>query len=1363
MGEAKTDALESPPLAPLSTASLPTEQNGLSPEDVDLHKTMEELDDPGFSLYVFPPNCTAQSDRILLEHVTAADTVLSLRQLVAEYPQVAAYTCYHLEAEINKDGKQQCVPLNDFVELGEYPDIVDQVEIKMILEKYDARKARQHVGRFRELLVNPPIPQSVLAESSQAAMGKKTRTNSMRSSRDGKLSTKKKKGTSKSEDGNDTKSLTTSSSSNPDQKECLVGGNGKPDLPGKVPPVSDKVYSALDQIQIPVPNNLGDYYTMTTTGDDLKESKLNALGQGNGGSGSTVELPTCIRSIVFSGFNPPPASRKLTGDLLYLEIQVEGEESVLHVTSHVDGFFINRSSQGHFNPHVHEAHGHQDHLLLNVLRNASSVFETSYQSVLSRASMLAKEGPASIQWMIAAGNDIGGKLPWITPSNGSSESHKYDKNRAEDELCASYGMEERGILRDWNEEYQCCRELPATTLKEKIVRARVMYKIVTEFVEAATQGAMAIVEGHIPPINPMDEPNAHVYVFNNIFFSLPVDGKSSGKDATNQNDEGGYSAANRDLQGVKALNEADIAGLYTLATAVVDYLGIRVIAQSLIPGILQGEAASKLIYGSVDGGKTIAFNPKMHDLMLKASTKLHLAEREIQPLGPESPETGSDQTSKAKSSSNNENEEINKGQAGTDIVKLCGPVEAKGILGSDGRMYALDLVRITPKDSTYYEPQPLSNENADGLHFQREDETYVALLRPELINLYVLWRRNQIRRANRDANNKSKELNSKASDNNNTLKKQIENSEEAPTENADEPALKPEKVPSTSESTKDVSLVSTKEDESAPIQFNPNVFMKYDACVDKEQVARDESLARDAADYLQRVVLPAFVADLRRGSISPADGYSLAELMHSCGINMRYLGRLASLIAKSEDSPTNNTAYLSELLEAEMVARATKHLLGNILTSNPDVRAALGQALLCILNGIFGGCMDAHSNTIDQSEELKLTQAQKNTGSSQTNPAAYANGVGKHPSGQSAQQLDPSSVWTKLKTHIKKSFDYELFIWGSHSNAKVSKRVYPHVLLRRICQRTGLRVCSRDYDFTIDAPFTIADITGVVPIVKDSLPNHPLPLAKQLLERGRFYLSTGSLASAYELLQEASALLFQVCGAAHEDAALCSSSLATVLYHAGDVAGAIAQQQRALVLYTQLNGVDYHDTVFAHANLALFLHANNQSDLAALHMRRSIYLLELCAGANSPELGSLYFKLGMICQDAGHLTLALECHQESLRRGNLDSLQSATTYHQMALACALMGDFREALVHEKKVYSIYKEIFGEKDTHTLDSAKYMTRFTEKAVEGAKGRREVDAAAAADAIANQLLQELEQGATTSKKKKSKKGKQAATKC
>lgn len=68
---------------------------------------LELAEDAGFTLVIEPP-AAAKSEPVRLEHVSASDTVLSLRQLVAEYPALACYTCYHLEA-LSADGKTSYV------------------------------------------------------------------------------------------------------------------------------------------------------------------------------------------------------------------------------------------------------------------------------------------------------------------------------------------------------------------------------------------------------------------------------------------------------------------------------------------------------------------------------------------------------------------------------------------------------------------------------------------------------------------------------------------------------------------------------------------------------------------------------------------------------------------------------------------------------------------------------------------------------------------------------------------------------------------------------------------------------------------------------------------------------------------------------------------------------------------------------------------------------------------------------------------------------------------------------------------------------------------------------------------------------
>ena len=141
-----------------------------------------------------------------------------------------------------------------------------------------------------------------------------------------------------------------------------------------------------------------------------------------------------------------------------------------------------------------------------------------------------------------------------------------------------------GSHRDWNEEYQQCKSMPMNTISDKVMRARALYKIEQDFKLASQNGAEAIMSGFVQPINPMDPPSSYVYVFNSIFFSLSVPGagRDSAADAKEKNGEdvsiGGENVVDtitslkHDLQGVVALNNADVPGLHTLATCVMDYI-----------------------------------------------------------------------------------------------------------------------------------------------------------------------------------------------------------------------------------------------------------------------------------------------------------------------------------------------------------------------------------------------------------------------------------------------------------------------------------------------------------------------------------------------------------------------------------------------------------------------------------------------------------------------------------------------------------------------------------------------------------------------------------------------------------------------
>ena len=69
--------------------------------------------------------------------------------------------------------------------------------------------------------------------------------------------------------------------------------------------------------------------------------------------------------------------------------------------------------------------------------------------------------------------------------------------------------------------------------------------------------------------------------------------------------------------------------LYTLATSVVDYLGVRLVAQSIIPGILQGDQQSRLMYGSVEAGAKLKAKSEMRELLQPVAKQMFLTERKV--------------------------------------------------------------------------------------------------------------------------------------------------------------------------------------------------------------------------------------------------------------------------------------------------------------------------------------------------------------------------------------------------------------------------------------------------------------------------------------------------------------------------------------------------------------------------------------------------------------------------------------------------------------------------------------------------------------------------------------------------------------
>ncbi|KAK4994666.1 Intracellular distribution of mitochondria [Elasticomyces elasticus] len=539
--------------------------------------------------------------------------------------------------------------------------------------------------------------------------------------------------------------------------------------------------------------------------------------------------PKTLKAIFLSPWNPPPYHLRAKGHLLYLQITTnEGEQ--YQITSHVSGFFVNKCVTQKFDPFPKAAgKSHSAHSLLTLIGQLSPSFEGSFTKLQEwngqrdplAAFQLANTIPAS---------------PWmVSPSSVSTTSHQPDITRTQESYLIS-GAETAETLRDWNEEFQSTRELPRETVQDRVFRERLTAKLFAEYNEAAVRGAVLVARGEVAPLNPTENKDAQIFVYNNVFYSFGADGV--GTFAPDGGDEAARVATGKDVMGVRAVNQLDINGLFVPGTVVVDYLGKRIVGQSIVPGIFKqrGEGEHQIDYGGVESKDVIAEHEAFVAPFAEMSKAMRVKEHAVW-----------DKESKRHD--------------------LKASVETKGLLGTDGRKYVLDLYRITPLDVVWLEQH--RTEPEDGGDSKESSENYphrMAVLRPELVESY--WRlkvreyvQNEIvqrREAKKQANGTNEQA--KLTDGQHT-------NGEAPANNGETESKSKETTVAKKPATNGVET-EKKEPEQERVDvsgfqltLNPDVYsgQKPQTDDEKEEWAKDEAEVRAACKYLIADVVPKMV------------------------------------------------------------------------------------------------------------------------------------------------------------------------------------------------------------------------------------------------------------------------------------------------------------------------------------------------------------------------------------------------------------------------------------------------------------------------------------------------------------------------
>ncbi|KAI2470568.1 clustered mitochondria-domain-containing protein [Annulohypoxylon bovei var. microspora] len=989
--------------------------------------------------------------------------------------------------------------------------------------------------------------------------------------------------------------------------------------------------------------------------------------------------PKTVKSIALSPWNPPPYHLRQKGHLLYLLITTnEGEQ--YQITSHVGGFYVNKSSNSKFDPLPRAApKGYSAHSLLTLLTQISPSFSESFEKLLHYNSH--KDPLATFQMTNAIP-----AAPWLVPSQNSSLcAHTPDITRTQEGYLIS-GVDNTDTLRDWNEEFQSARELPKETVQDRVFRERFISKLFADYSDAAARGAILVARGEVTPLNPTEERDAQIFVYNNVFFSFGADGV--GTFTSEGGDDAARVATGKDVNGVRVVNQLDIDGLYSPATVVVDYLGKRIVGQTVVPGIFKHRepGENSIEYGAVEGKEIVAADERFAPTFEKLSKALKVKKHPVW-----------DKDGKR--------------------FDLEASVETKGLMGTDGRKYVLDLYRITPLDVLWLEENSTTEEQKTELDYPHR----MTVLRSELVELirnqkWTEWVNKELERLKQKSKAKSEdEQTNKEEKPSSTEEKSTDEAEGKPTEpSEDAPAEEEERI------------------DASEFQFalNPDAFSGQvpQTEAEKEELAADEEDVRNSCKYLRESAIPDFVNDIKVSDLPfPMDGLSLAKMMHKRGINMRYLGKIVSLC----EGP--RLLRLRDLCLHEIISRAFKHVAGKYLRYLPIplTSSCISHLLNCLLGSGFNS-----NPTADIDESLKALYPEADL--------AFAS-------------VTPESLRQEIAAQVFRRFRFTL-------NSDLQFQMKHLQLLREVSLKLGFQLQAKNFKFTSDSstgstttittngvnghansdgkkkkkksrdgsPSSVSsinvpttfipdDVVNVVPIIKDSAPKSAI--SEEALEGGRHSIMQNNRRIGQELLLESLTLHEQIYGILHPEVARAYSSLAQIYYQLEEKEAAVDLARKAVIVSERTIGVDSAETLLYYLNLGLYVHGSGDSKAALAYVKHALDLWKIIYGPDHPDSITTLNNAAVMLQHMQAYHESRIWFEQALavceRVMGKQSLPAASLLFQLAQALALDNESKAALGKMRECYNIFLHQLGPENNNTKEAETWLEQLTQNAVAIAK--------------------------------------------
>ena len=668
----------------------------------------------------------------------------------------------------------------------------------------------------------------------------------------------------------------------------------------------------------------------------------------------------------------------------------------------------------------------------------------------------------------------------------------------------------------------------------------------------------------------------------------------------------------------------------------------------------------------------------------------------------------------------------------------CGPIECKLLKGSDGKVYALEVMRLTPRDANYVVGAAgTSRLDEQSLAGADKDLLVTYVLRRELINLFVqsrVYLRRQQLIEELIAAERERQASIIADD---SSKSSAETTEELYIKVAMMNADKLQSITA----------------QSIVLSINPNCFLSFPPDEDPAVAAEDERTAREIAIYLWDQMLPMVTKQVKERELSPKDNASMVRMLHDRGVNIRYLGRLAALARGEEDIDQqllrqskqrvpSMPLFWWEMLVIEMIARAAKHVMNEYYRQSQEVSVAPSRTIASLINHILSVLGDSSSSSstaavadavvsdhsagtsgiVESKTSKHKKHKKKKSSSSSSNSPARGPGC---PSGDELFAL-PDATGSReaclrlLMADIKTRYCYHLDLLGGDSgeggepgsaSLLLSRRISKPTLLRRICQACGVCIAGKAFDFSIAAVLSPDDVVALVPVTTSCEPEELCGDFEDLLTGSARYAEDGDYPHAYESAQQAFHLTSQITGPFHANTCRALGQISNVLLRVGDYSSALTYASRSLAVAVQTSGFDSDEALSEYTKLASVHTALGQWAIAMRYSMTVRYLLELMTGHHHPDRSSVFSQLASIYDGAGDLDAAVTCYNSALRFSGAAVMDTNRLMIHMANLYFRKGLTQLAIELQKRAYKVLKDLLkDDANEQLLDVKKTLEQY-----------------------------------------------------